>query len=94
MKDAPVDGALHIPDERTIEMVFRMLYEEGLFIGASSALNVVAACDLARQLGPGKTIVTAICDGASRYQSRLFNKTWLVSKGLWDSVPPQWRSGL
>jgi len=68
-------------------MVFRLLDEEGIFIGASSALNVVAAAKMAKQLGKGKTIVTIICDGAYRYQSRLFSKKWLESKDLLTSIP-------
>jgi len=82
-----IDGALHIPDSETIHMVFRLLDEEGIFIGASSALNVVAAAKMAKQLGKGKTIVTIICDGAYRYQSRLFSKKWLESKDLLTSIP-------
>lgn len=81
------DDALHITDERTIEMVFRLLDEEGLFVGASSALNVVAAYDMAKKLGPGHTVATIISDGAYRYQSRLFSKKWLESKGLLTAVP-------
>ncbi len=79
-----------------------MLDTEGIYIGASSALNVVAAEELAKQLGPGmynvnqqstshaiigKTIVTMLCDGAYRYQSRLFSRKWLASKGLEDAIP-------
>ncbi|KAG8880575.1 hypothetical protein FRB97_000670 [Tulasnella sp. 331] len=80
-------GALSIKDEESIKMVYRMLDEEGLYMGASSALNVVAARDLAVKLGPGKTIVTIICDGAYRYQTRLFSKKWLESKGLLNAIP-------
>jgi len=68
-----LDDALLIPDEETIEMVYRLLDEEGLYVGASSALNVVAAVKIARMLGPGHRIVTILCDGAYRYQSRLFS---------------------
>jgi len=63
-------------------------------MGASSALNIVAAYDLAKKLGPGHTIVTVICDGAYRYQSRLFSKQWLQSKNLWDAIPAKWKEGL
>jgi cysteine synthase len=69
-----IDGALHIPDEESIKMVYRLLDEEGIYVGASSALNVVAAVELAKKLGKGKTIATLLCDGAYRYQSRLFSK--------------------
>jgi cysteine synthase len=82
-----IDGALFVDDARTIAMVYRLLKDEGIFAGPSSALNVVAAGDLARKLGPGKTVVTVICDGAHRYQGRLFSRKWLESKGLLAHVP-------
>ena len=82
-----VDGSLHIPDEDSIEMVYDVLDTEGLYLGASSALNVVAAYKLAQKLGPGKTIATILCDGAYRYQSRLFSKKWLEAKGLTGAIP-------
>lgn len=80
-------GALHIPDEKSIEMVYRLLDEEGIYVGASSSLNVVAAQQLALKKGPGKTIVTILCDGAYRYQTRLFSRKWLESKGLVTAIP-------
>lgn len=86
-----LDGALHIPDDKSIEMVYRCLHEEGLYLGASSALNVAAARDLAVKLGPGKTVVTILCDGAYRYADRLFSKKWLESKGLLGAVPEAMR---
>ncbi|KAJ1813515.1 Cysteine synthase 1 [Coemansia sp. RSA 2599] len=82
-----VDDALKIPDEATIAMLYRLLDEEGIYLGASSALNVVAAYEMAKILGPGKTVVTILCDGAYRYQSRLFSRKWLESKGLVDAIP-------
>ena len=82
-----VDGALHISDEKSIEMVYRCLDEEGLYLGASSALNVVAAKEVAELLGPGKTVVTMLCDGAYRYADRLFSRKWLQSKGLLGAIP-------
>ncbi|KAI8993897.1 cysteine synthase [Trametes punicea] len=82
-----LDGALHIPDEKSIAMLYDLLDTEGLYLGASSALNVVAAVELAKKLGPGKTIATILCDGAYRYQSRLFSKNWLQSKGLESAIP-------
>lgn len=82
-----LDGALHISDEKSIAMVYDLLDSEGLYIGASSALNVVAAYELAQKLGPGKTITTLLCDGAYRYQSRLFSKKWIESKGLAGAIP-------
>ena len=68
-------------------MVYEILDTEGLYIGASSALNVVAAAELGEKLGPGKKIVTILCDGAYRYQSRLFSTKWLEAKGLEGAIP-------
>eukprot|EP01126_Amoeba_proteus_P005298 TRINITY_DN1175_c0_g1_i1.p1 TRINITY_DN1175_c0_g1~~TRINITY_DN1175_c0_g1_i1.p1 ORF type:complete len:293 (+),score=48.89 TRINITY_DN1175_c0_g1_i1:266-1144(+) len=82
MKGAPWDGALHVPDDRIVQMVFELLSTEGIFVGASSALNIVAAYDLALKLGPGHTIVTVLCDSGHLYKERLFNPEWLESKGL------------
>jgi cysteine synthase A len=82
-----VDGALHISDEKTIEMVYRCLDEEGLYLGASSCLNVVAAKEVAEKLGKGHTVVTILCDGAYRYAERLFSKKWLTEKKLLGAIP-------
>ncbi|KAI1414700.1 cysteine synthase [Hypoxylon sp. FL1857] len=82
-----LDGSLHIADEKSIAMVYRCLDEEGLYLGASSALNVVAAKEVAELLGPGHTVVTMLCDGAYRYAERLFSKKWLESKGLLGAIP-------
>jgi len=81
-----LSGAFTVPDSKSIEMVYDLLDSEGLYIGASSALNVVAAVELAQRLRQGSTIVTILCDGAYRYQSRLFSKAWLKSKGLEDAI--------
>jgi cysteine synthase A len=82
-----VDDSVFISDEKSIEMVYRLLDEEGLYMGASSALNVVAAYEVAQKLGPGHTVVTVLCDGAYRYADRLFSRKWLESKGLLSAVP-------
>ena len=82
-----LDGALHISDEKSIEMVYRCLDEEGLYLGASSALNVVAAKEVAEKLGPNHTVVTMLCDGAYRYADRLFSNKWLESKNLRGAIP-------
>ena len=82
-----LDGAVYISDEKSIEMVYRCLDEEGLYLGASSALNVVAAKEVAERLGPGHTVVTVLCDGAYRYADRLFSDKWLKSKNLRESIP-------
>ncbi|HTB67078.1 MAG TPA: cysteine synthase A [Steroidobacteraceae bacterium] len=81
-KDAPVDDAVHIEDGDTVRYVYRLLREEGLFLGSTSGINVAAAVKVARDLGPGHTIVTVLCDGGAKYQSRLFNREWLELKGL------------
>jgi cysteine synthase A len=82
-----LDGSFTVPDEQSIEMVYRCLDEEGLYLGASSALNVAAARNVAQNLGPGHTVVTILCDGAYRYADRLFSKKWLESKKLVDAIP-------
>ncbi|KAI4175558.1 MAG: hypothetical protein LQ343_001549 [Gyalolechia ehrenbergii] len=82
-----IDGALHISDEKSIEMVYRCLDEEGLYLGASSCLNVVAAKEVAERLGPGHTVVTILCDGAYRYAERLFSRKWLQEKNLLGAIP-------
>ncbi|MCJ1224489.1 Cysteine synthase 1 [Toensbergia leucococca] len=82
-----IDGALHISDEKSIEMVYRCLDEEGLYLGASSCLNVVAAKEVAETLGKGHTVVTILCDGAYRYADRLFSRKWLQEKKLLGAIP-------
>lgn len=81
------DGSMTISDEKSIEMVYRCLDEEGLYLGASSALNVVAAKEVAEKLGKGHTVVTMLCDGAYRYADRLFSDSWLKSKNLRGAIP-------
>jgi cysteine synthase len=82
LKDAPIDDAVHIEDAETVHFVYRLLNEEGLFLGSTSGINVAAAVKLALELGRGHTIVTILCDGGAKYQSRLFNRDWLKQKGL------------
>jgi len=79
---APVDDAYRIPDEEMLPIVFDLLDEEGLCLGGSSGINVAGAIRLAEDLGPGHTVVTVLCDSGTRYQSKLFNPTFLRSKGL------------
>jgi cysteine synthase A len=81
------DTSYLIPDAESLAATFAMLKDEGLALGLSSGVNVAGAIRLARELGPGKTIVTMLCDPATRYQSRLFNPEFLRSKGL---EPPAW----
>ncbi len=77
-----VDRAYLIPDAEAVATAFQLLDEEGLCLGASSGVNVAGAIRLARDLGPGKTIVTILCDHGARYQSKLFNPEFLRSKNL------------
>jgi cysteine synthase A len=86
-----LDGSVRISDQQTIEMVYRCLHEEGLYLGASSCLNVVAAVEVAKRVGKGKTVVTMLCDGAYRYADRLFSRKWLEKKGLLESIPEHLR---
>ena len=82
-----VDETFLIPDSESLEVAYQLLRDEGLSLGLSSGVNVAGAIRLARKLGPGKTIVTMLCDPGSRYQSRLYNPEFLRSKGL---TPPDW----
>ncbi len=79
---AKLAGAFHGSDTEMIKMLHTLARSDALFVGGSAALNCVGAVKLARKLGPGKTIVTLLCDGASRYQQRLLNPAWLAEKGL------------
>jgi cysteine synthase A len=82
MQDVPIDDAIQIEDPKAIRVIYQLLNKDGLFMGGSVGINVGAAVALAKQMGPGHTIVTVLCDGGSRYQSRLFDRAWLASKGL------------
>lgn len=77
-----VDHAYSIPDDEAIPLVFDLVTSEGLILGGSSGINVAGAIRLAREMGPGHTIVTILCDYGTRYQSKLFNPTFLAEKGL------------
>jgi cysteine synthase len=82
IEDIKVDKAYLIPDEEAVPLVFDLLEHEGLCLGGSSGINVAGAIRLAKELGPGHTIVTVLCDFGSRYQSKLFNPQFLRSKNL------------
>ena len=82
-----VDHAFQIPDDEALRIVFDLVTEEGLCLGGSSGINIAGAIRLARELGPGKTIVTILCDHGSRYQTKLFNPAFLSEKGL---PTPNW----
>jgi cysteine synthase A len=85
-KGAPVDAAVHVEDAETVTMVYRLLREEGLFLGSTSGINVAAAVRVARDLGPGHGIVTVLCDGGAKYVSRLYDRAWLAEKGLLEAA--------
>jgi len=82
IEGAPVDDAYQIPDSEALPLIFSLLREEGLCLGGSSGINVAGAIRMAKDLGPGKTIVTILADSGTRYQSKLFNPEFLKSKGL------------
>ena len=82
LEGAPVDRAFQIPDAEALPLIFALLKEEGLCLGGSSGINVAGAIRLARELGPGHIIVTVLCDYGTRYQSKLWNPTFLREKGL------------
>lgn len=82
MQDVPIDDAIQIDDPECVRVIYQLLRKDGLFMGGSVGINVGAAVALAKQMGPGHTIVTVLCDGGARYQSRLYNPEWLASKGL------------
>jgi cysteine synthase len=82
LEGAPIDDALQVTDEEALPLVFDLLKNEGLCLGGSSGINVMAAMKIARDLGPGHTVVTILCDFGTRYQSKLFNPAFLREKNL------------
>jgi cysteine synthase len=82
LEGAPIDFAYQVSDEEALPILFDLAEHEGLLLGGSSAINVAGAIRLARELGPGHTIVTVLCDSGSRYASKLFNPEFLKSKNL------------
>jgi cysteine synthase A len=86
LEGAPIDDAYEISDEEMLPIIFKLLTEEGLCMGGSTGINVAGAIRMARQMGPGHTIVTILADYGNRYQSKLFNPDFLREKGL--PVPP------
>src|SRR3954451_17619442 len=87
IEDIKCEKAYLIPDEEAIPYIFDLLEHEGLCLGGSSAINIAGAVRLAKDLGPGKVIVTLLCDSGTRYQSKLYNPDFLRSKGL---PVPEW----
>ena len=86
LKDAPIDDAYEISDSEALPIIFDLLEHEGLCLGGSSGINIAGAIRMAREMGPGHTIVTMLCDYGNRYQSKLFNPEFLKGKGL--PAPP------
>jgi cysteine synthase len=93
LEGAPIDDAFQITDEEALKIIFDLLEHEGLCLGGSSGINIAGAIRLARQLGPGHTIVTILADFGNRYQTKMFNPEFLRSKGLpvphWLAEPPK-----
>jgi cysteine synthase A len=84
------DFSYNIPDAEALPLVFDLLAHEGLCLGGSSGVNIAGAIRMAREMGPGHTIVTILCDYGTRYQSKLFNPDFLREKGLPE---PAWLTG-
>jgi cysteine synthase A len=87
VEGTPIDSPYQIPDEEALPIIFDLLEHEGLCLGGSSGINVAGAIRMARDLGPGHTIVTILADYGTRYQSKLFNPSFLKEKGL---PTPDW----
>ena len=79
---AKIDGAFSISDKESLPIVYDLIQKEGLSLGTSSGVNIAGAIRLGKELGPGKTIITILCDKSDRYNSKLFNKSFLQEKGL------------
>jgi cysteine synthase A len=82
LEGTPIDMAYQITDEEAFPLLYDLIQHEGLVLGGSTAINIVGAMRLARDLGPGKTVVTILADGGQRYQSKLFNPAFLREKNL------------
>ena len=87
LENCPIDLSFRISDNKALSVIFDLLSEEGLFLGGSSGINVAGAIEIAKELGPGHTIVTILCDSGQRYQSKIWNPKFLKSK---DLIVPNW----
>jgi cysteine synthase A len=87
LENCPIDMSFRVDDNQALSIIFELLKEEGLFLGCSSGINVAGAIKLAKELGPGHTIVTILCDSGQRYQSKIWNPSFLKSK---DLAVPHW----
>jgi len=90
LEDAPIDMPFQIPDDEALPYIYDLIEHEGLCLGTSSAINIAGAVRMAKEMGPGHTIVTVLCDFGTRYQSKLFNPSFLREKGL---PVPRWLDG-
>jgi cysteine synthase A len=93
LEGSPIDDAVRIDDPDVVRTTYHLLYREGLFLGGTSGVNVAAAVRVARDMGPGNTIVTVLCDGGQKYLSRFYNQEWLEQKGLAEHADAAARSG-
>jgi cysteine synthase A len=91
LAESPLDDAVQIEDAEVVRTTYRLLHEEGLFLGATSGVNVAAAVRVARTLGPGNTVVTVLCDGGQKYLSRFYSPEWLAQKGFAEYAQPDRR---
>jgi cysteine synthase A len=82
LEGTDIDDAVRVDDETALHVMFALVRDEGLYLGGSTGINVAAAVEVARMLGPGHTVVTVLCDGGDRYRSRLYNPAWLRGKHL------------
>jgi cysteine synthase A len=87
MKQAIVDNAYKISDKAALPYIFDLLKHEGICLGGSAAINIAGAVEMAREMGPGHTIVTILCDYGDRYLSKVYNPTFLRRQGL---PTPEW----
>jgi len=87
LEELKVDFPFQIDDKYALDVMFKLVEKEGLFLGGSSGINVAGALELAKKIGPGKNIVTILCDSGSRYQTKLYNRNFLVNN---DLPCPEW----
>ena len=90
LQDLTIDRAYRISDEEMLLAIYDMVEHEGLVMGGSTGINVAGAIRLAKDLGPGHTVVTILCDHGQRYQSKIYNPDFLAERGL---PVPKWMAG-
>ncbi len=82
IREALIDKGISGNNQEIVDMAYFLLRNDGLFVGPSAALNLIGCVKLARDIGPGHTIVTILCDGGNRYRSKMYNASWLQEQGL------------